>query len=49
MFAMLFFGYKFYHKTKAVDYKDMDFKSGSSADLPSEPSKGLWAQVKDYI
>ena len=35
-FAVLFFGYKFYYKTKFVEYADMDFVTGSSVEIPNE-------------
>lgn len=38
-FAVLFFGYKFTQKSKIIDYKDMDFVSGSSIQIPKEVSK----------
>ncbi|KKY23693.1 putative arginine permease [Phaeomoniella chlamydospora] len=49
-FAVLFFGYKFYHKTKIVKYTDQDFISGSSSDIPSELGhESFWKKVKDSI
>ena len=37
-FAVLFFGYKFYNKSKTVKYAEMDFETGSSADIINEVS-----------
>ncbi|KAH6676312.1 putative arginine permease [Halenospora varia] len=47
-FAVLFFSYKLWHKTKMVDYVNMDFITGASADIPDE-SQSLWKKVKDNI
>ncbi|KAL1901809.1 hypothetical protein Sste5346_001512 [Sporothrix stenoceras] len=41
-FAVLFFGYKFTQKSKIIDYKDMDFVSGSSIQIPKETKKTSW-------
>jgi len=35
-FAVLFFGYKFWNKTKIVKYEDLDFVTGCSIDIPDE-------------
>jgi amino acid transporter len=49
-FAILFFGYKFYMKSKFIDYMDMDFKTGSSANMAVEPPKqGFFAKLADNI
>lgn len=32
-FAVLFFGYKFWTKSKMVDYAEMDFVTGSSSEV----------------
>lgn len=38
VFLILFFGYKFVHKTEFVKSRDMDFVTGSSAELPIDVS-----------
>ncbi|ORY56911.1 amino acid permease/ SLC12A domain-containing protein [Pseudomassariella vexata] len=49
-FVVLFVGYKVYHKSTFIDYKDMDFASGSSFDIPDEePKKGLFKKIVDNI
>ncbi|KAH8682141.1 putative arginine permease [Xylariales sp. PMI_506] len=49
-FAVLFFGYKFVKKSQFVSYDRMDFTTGSSAQLPSEPpKKSLLARIADNI
>ncbi|CAD6585763.1 MAG: hypothetical protein TREMPRED_004232 [Tremellales sp. Tagirdzhanova-0007] len=49
-FAVLYIGYKLYHKSKIVKYADQDFVTGSSADMPMEPvPQGVWAKTKAYI
>lgn len=49
-FVVLFFGYKFVKKSKFIDPMDMDFKTGSSANLPTEPpKKGFMARLADNI
>ena len=35
-FAVLFFGYKFWHKSKIINYEDLDFVTGCSIDIPAE-------------
>lgn len=35
-FAALFFGYKFWHKTKIIDYEKIDFVTGSSMKVSDE-------------
>ncbi|KAH8895327.1 putative arginine permease [Thozetella sp. PMI_491] len=49
LFLVLFFGYKFVKKSKFVDYKDMDFKTGCSSGMVSEPEKGFLAKLADSI
>ena len=39
LFAVLFFGYKFWNGSKMVDYTEMDFVSGSSAIITEFVSK----------
>ncbi|CRG89483.1 putative amino-acid permease C777,04 [Talaromyces islandicus] len=36
LFAILFFGYKIWTKSKFITYADMDFVTGSSVDIPEE-------------
>ncbi|PVH83618.1 putative arginine permease [Cadophora sp. DSE1049] len=49
-FAVLFFGYKFWHKSKIVKYEDLDFVTGCSIDIPSEPAaSSLWKRFTDNI
>jgi amino acid transporter len=38
LFAALFVGYKFWNKSKMVDYANMDFVSGSSIEIPDDVS-----------
>ncbi|KAL3702698.1 hypothetical protein TMatcc_000010 [Talaromyces marneffei ATCC 18224] len=35
-FAVLFFAYKFWNKSKMTNYADIDFITGSSMDIPEE-------------
>lgn len=35
-FAVLFLAYKFWNKSKMINYVDMDFVTGSSMDIPEE-------------
>lgn len=37
-FAVLFFGYKLFKKSKMVAFEDMDFTTGSSMEMPCEVS-----------
>ncbi|KAK8853357.1 hypothetical protein IAR55_004061 [Kwoniella newhampshirensis] len=49
-FLVLLFGYKIIHRTKVVEYADMDFRSGSSEDIPQGPeAEGLWGKIKANI
>ncbi|WWD19783.1 hypothetical protein CI109_104247 [Kwoniella shandongensis] len=49
-FLVLLFGYKIIHRSKKIAYEDMDFVSGSSEDIPSEPEpEGFWAKLKANI
>ncbi|CAK7214651.1 hypothetical protein SEUCBS140593_002253 [Sporothrix eucalyptigena] len=41
-FAAMFFGYKFTQGSKIIDYKDMDFVTGASINIPVEPKKKHW-------
>jgi amino acid transporter len=36
LFAVLFFGYKMWKKSKMITYADMDFVTRSSMDIPQE-------------
>ncbi|KAH8698690.1 putative arginine permease [Talaromyces proteolyticus] len=46
LFAVLFFGYKTWNKSKIVNYADMDFVTGSSEDIPEEPtSQSKWKKI----
>ena len=49
-FAVLFFGYKFYAKSKIVKYEEMDFQTGSSADMVNETDpKSEWKKLTENI
>jgi amino acid transporter len=49
-FVVLLVGYKLTTKSKMIQYKDMDFVSGSSATLAvEEPKKGFFAKLVDNI
>lgn len=47
-FAVLFFGYKWFNKSKMVKYEEMDFVTGCSEDIPDEEPevKGVWGWLK---
>ncbi|KAH0348249.1 dicarboxylic amino acid permease, partial [Aureobasidium melanogenum] len=47
-FLVLVIGYKFWDKSKFVKYEDMDFSTGSSADILNESAPpGFWGKVED--
>jgi amino acid transporter len=49
-FLVLSIGYAIYAKSDLVKYEEMDFSTGSSADIPNEPpAPGLWSKVEEYI
>ncbi|KAJ6128840.1 hypothetical protein N7471_010057 [Penicillium samsonianum] len=49
-FAVLYFGYKFWTKSKMVDYVDMDFVTGSSLEVTEkESAQSLWQKISDRI
>ncbi|KAI2679514.1 hypothetical protein CBS147355_3996 [Penicillium roqueforti] len=49
-FAVLFFGYKFWTKSKMVDYAEMDFVTGSSSEvIEKETAQNLWQKISDRI
>ncbi|KAG9570394.1 dicarboxylic amino acid permease, partial [Aureobasidium melanogenum] len=49
-FLVLVIGYKFWDKSKFVKYEDMDFSTGSSADILNESAPpGFWGKVEEYI
>jgi yeast amino acid transporter len=49
-FLVLLFGYKFLKKSKFHDFRDLDFKTGSSARLAIDPpKKGFLARIADEI
>jgi amino acid transporter len=49
-FAVLFLGYKFVKKSKLVDYKDMDFVTGTSIEMPADPPlKGVWKKLATNV
>ncbi|KAF3393423.1 Dicarboxylic amino acid permease [Talaromyces pinophilus] len=49
-FAVLFFAYKFWNKSKMINYADMDFVTGSSMDIPEEPTpQTLWKKIAENI
>src|SRR4051812_29886230 len=43
-FAVLYFGYKFWTKSKMVDYTDMDFVTGSSIEV-TEKVRSIYRKV----
>lgn len=47
-FAVLFFGYKFWTKSKMVDYADMDFVTGSSIEV-TEKVRSINRKVSHLI
>ena len=49
-FAVLFFGYKLVKKSKMDDYKDMDFVTGTSIEMPADPPlKGVWKKLATNV
>jgi amino acid transporter len=49
-FVVLFFGFKFIKKSKIVQYADMDFETGCSADIGSETGpKSAWKKLAENI
>ncbi|KAJ5298991.1 Amino acid/polyamine transporter I [Penicillium atrosanguineum] len=49
-FAVLFFGFKFWNKSKMVDYPEMDFVSGSSIEISDNESlKSTWRKISERI
>lgn len=49
-FAVLLFGYKFWHKSKVIAPKDMDFVTGHSRDIfEPEREPGFWGWIKANI
>lgn len=49
-FLVLAIGYKFWDKSKLVNYEEMDFTTGSSADILNEAAPpGFWRKVEEYI
>ncbi|KAK9424995.1 putative Amino acid permease/ SLC12A domain-containing protein [Seiridium unicorne] len=49
-FLVLLVGYKLVKKSKVIEYKDMDFVTGSSAAMAVEPpKKGFFAKLADNI
>ncbi|TYJ56100.1 hypothetical protein B9479_003210 [Cryptococcus floricola] len=50
-FLVLLFGYKIINKTKMVKFEDMDFYTGSSADIPTDETapSNLWEKLKANI
>lgn len=49
-FLVLSIGYAIYAKSDMVKYEEMDFSTGSSADIPNEPAvSGFWGKVEEYI
>ncbi|KAJ5634706.1 hypothetical protein N7528_002548 [Penicillium herquei] len=50
LFAVLFFGYKFWNKSKMIDPMKMDFFSGSSIEVTnSEEPKSTWQKISERI
>ncbi|KAI4735791.1 dicarboxylic amino acid permease [Aureobasidium sp. EXF-12298] len=49
-FLVLSIGYAIYAKSDLIKFEDMDFSTGSSADIPNEPpAPGFWGKVEEYI
>ncbi|KAJ5389410.1 Amino acid/polyamine transporter I [Penicillium cataractarum] len=49
-FAVLYFGYKFWNKSKMIGYTEMDFVTGSSVAIPDdEPPKSTWKKISENI
>lgn len=49
-FGVLYVGYKFWTKSKMVSFEEMDFVTGASSEIPTEPSpQSLWKKIKDNI
>ncbi|KAJ5585153.1 Amino acid/polyamine transporter I [Penicillium hispanicum] len=49
-FAVLYFGYKFWNKSKMVGYTEMDFVTGSSVAMPENDSpKSTWKKISERI
>ncbi|KAL2824979.1 putative arginine permease [Aspergillus pseudoustus] len=50
LFAVLFFGYKLWYKSSIVPLNEMDFESGSSADIvDSMPKTSWWRKISDNV
>lgn len=50
LFGVLFVGYKLWTKSKFVSFDRMDFVTGASTDIPTEPSpQSMWKKIKDNI
>ncbi|KAJ5150906.1 Amino acid/polyamine transporter I [Penicillium canariense] len=50
LFAVLFFGYKLWNKSKMVAYSEMDFVSESSMEIPdNELPKSTWQKISERI
>lgn len=51
-FFVLLVAYKLWHRSKQVPFKDMDFKTGFSLDIPEDPrdeESGVWGWIKTNI
>jgi amino acid transporter len=49
-FLVLAIGYKFWDRSNFVKYEEMDFSTGSSAEIPNEAAApGFWGKVEEYI
>ncbi|GAB1741437.1 hypothetical protein NU219Hw_g6669t1 [Hortaea werneckii] len=49
-FAVLFVGYKLVKKSKMIRYEDMDFSTGSSLEMGSEPAPtSFWKKISQTI
>jgi hypothetical protein len=48
LFAVLYFGYKFWTKSKMVDYADMDFVTGSSIEV-TEKVRSIYRKVSHLM
>jgi hypothetical protein len=48
LFAVLYFGYKFWTKSKMVDYADMDFVTGSSIEV-TEKVRSIYRKISHLM
>ncbi|KAJ5263748.1 Amino acid/polyamine transporter I [Penicillium angulare] len=49
-FAVLYFGYKFWNKSKMIGYTEMDFVTGSSVAIPDDKlPKSTWKKISENI